>query len=240
VRREPEVVAHPVTDRIRRDPPGLHGGGEYWGLAWTALEWLEENLRPGMATLETGSGASTIVFAASGAVHEAITPDPAEEGAIRAACAALGVDATQLSFHVATSHEALTRWPARELDLVLVDGAHGFPYPILDWWLLAPHLKVGGQMLLDDAYLPAVGAIVDFARRSPAWQLEHAVSFRTARIRKLADEQPPFDAGAEAAHGRMSFGYLPPGRRVVASARQRIFSTRAGLRLVRTLRSRRR
>jgi hypothetical protein len=64
-----------LTERLRRDPPGLHGEGEYWGLAWSALAWIEENVRPGFATLETGSGASTIVFAAGGAVHEAVTPD---------------------------------------------------------------------------------------------------------------------------------------------------------------------
>jgi hypothetical protein len=121
---------------------------------------------------------------------------------------------------------------------VLIDGAHGFPYPVLDWWHLSPHVRVGGRVLLDDAYLPAVTAIVDFVRASPAWELEPAVSFRTALARKVSDEAPPFDAGAEAAHGRMSFRYLPPRRRVAASARQRLFSTRAGLWLVDRLRSR--
>jgi hypothetical protein len=72
-------VTHPLTDKLRRDPTALHGNGEYWGLAWSALEWIEENVRPGMATLETGAGASTIVLAAVGAVHEAITPDSGEE-----------------------------------------------------------------------------------------------------------------------------------------------------------------
>ncbi len=34
----------------------------------------------------------------------------------------------------------------------------------------------------------------------------------------------------------MSFAYLPPGRRVVASARTRLFSTQAGIWVVRKLR----
>ena len=73
-----------LTDDLRASPPGLHGAGdEYWGLAWDALRWLEENVTKEMATLETGSGSSTIVFAAAGAAHEAVTPDPAEEERIR-------------------------------------------------------------------------------------------------------------------------------------------------------------
>ena len=225
----------PLTDSLRAAPPGLHGDGEYWGLAWDALAWLEEHVRPGMATLETGAGASTLVFAAGGAVHEAVTPDPEEERRIRAQAAEREIDASGVTFLVGPSERVLPAWEPRELDLVLLDGAHGFPYPILDWWQLAPHLRVGGAMLLDDAYLPAVAAIVDHARSSDAWELEDAVSFRTARIRKLRADPPPADAGASAAHGRMRFSYLPPRRRVVASARQRAFSTRPGLWLVRRL-----
>ena len=226
----------PVADALRAEPPGLHGAGEYWGLAWAALEWLERNLQPGWSTLETGAGASTVVFAAAGTSHEAVTPDAGEEERIRRRCEELGVDGSGVTFRIGPSHEVLPRWEPRRLDLVLVDGAHGFPYPILDWWHVAPHVRVGGTVLLDDAYLPAVSAIVDFARASDAWRVDEAVSFRTARLTKLADEAPPFLAGADAARGRMRFAYLPPHRRVVASARQRVFGTRAGLWLVRRLR----
>jgi hypothetical protein len=232
-------VATPLTDALRTTPPGLHGAGEYWGLAWSALAWLEEHVQQGWSTLETGAGASTLVLAAAGADHEAVTPDPDEESRIRGECASRGIDSSRVRFLLGPSHEVLPRWTPRRLDLVLIDGAHGFPYPVLDWWHLAPHVKVGGAVLLDDAYLPAVGAIVDYVRASPAWDLEPAVSFRTALVRKLADEPPPFEAGADAAHGKMRFGYLPPARRVVASARQRVFSTRAGLWVVRQARARR-
>jgi len=226
----------PISAQLRAAPPGLHGADEYWGLAWAALEWLESNVRPGWSTLETGSGASTIVLAAAGAQHEAVTPDAGEEARIRTRCSELGIESSGVTFRIGPSHEVLARWEPRPLDLVLVDGAHGFPYPILDWWHVAQHVRVGGTVLLDDAYLPAVAAIVDFAHTSPAWRVEEAVSFRTARLTKLSDDAPPFMAGADAAQGRMRFAYLPAHRRVVASARQRLFSTRAGLWAVRRLR----
>lgn len=226
----------PLTESLKRSPPSLHDSPDYWGLAWDALAWLERNVREEMATLETGAGASTIVFAARGAEHEVVTPDPEEERRIRQACDERGIDASRVTFHIGRSQEVLPELEARELDLALVDGAHGFPYPVLDWWQLAPRLKVGGRMLLDDAYLPAVAAIVEYVRSSDAWALERPVSFRTACIRKLRDEEPPGAADALAARGRMSFSYLPLGQRVVASARTRVFSTRAGIWAVRKLR----
>jgi hypothetical protein len=228
-----------LTAELRAAPPGLHGAGdEYWGLAWPALEWLEREVRPGLATFETGAGSSTIVFAAGGAEHEAVTPEAAEEERIRASCKELGVDGAKLRFLLGSSHEVLPAWKARELDLVLIDGAHGFPYPILDWWYLAPHLRVGGRMLVDDAYMPAVGALVDALRASPAWQLEQAVGHRTVVVRKLADELPDFDWRGERIGGRMSFRYLPPLRRAAASVQHRLFTTELGLRAVAKARGR--
>ncbi len=224
------MPASTLTERLRTTPPELHGTGEYWGLAWSALAWIEEHARRDWATLETGAGASTIVLAAAGARHEAVTPDPGEEERIRRTCATLGIDSSGVTFRVGPSQEVLPAWQPRPLDLVLIDGAHGFPYPILDWWYLAPHVRVGGIVLLDDAYLPAVAAIVDYVRASPNWIVEDAVSFRTACVRKLAPDTPPALAGADASTGsKLRFSYLPARRRVVASARQRIFSTRAGL-----------
>jgi Methyltransferase domain len=222
-----------LTERLRASPPGIHGAGdEYWGLAWPALEWLESELRESMATLETGSGASTMVFAEAGTEHVAVTPDADEETRIRAACCELGVSSERVSFEVGFSHDVLPRLPDRPLDLVLLDGAHGFPYPILDWWYVAPHVKVGGRILLDDAYLPPVTAVLDHARESSAWAVEGAVGYRTVVVRKLKGELPPFDWEGTRLGGRMSFRYLPPTERAVAATRHRIFSTRAGLAVV--------
>jgi predicted O-methyltransferase YrrM len=221
-----------ITEELRSAPPGLHGQSEFWGLAWEALDFIERTVQPGMATLETGAGASTIVFAARGAHHEAVTPSADEGARILAECDRRGISTEHLTFRIGSSADVLRDWEPHPLDLVLIDGAHAFPYPTLDWWYLAPHLKVGGLMLLDDAYMPPVTAVVDHVRTSNAWRLEEPVSFRTAVARKLADEVPDGEWKGERVAGRMNFRYLPPGRRAVATVRQRFFSTQIGLKAV--------
>ena len=225
-----------LTEQLMREQPSLHGEAQLWGLAWAALAYIERTVQPGMATLETGAGASTIVFAARGADHEVVTPSAEEAERITRECERRGISTDRLRFAIGSSADVLRDWEPRPLDLVLVDGAHAFPYPTLDWWYLAPHLKVGGLMLLDDAYMPPVAAVVDHLRNSKAWRLEAPASFRTAVARKLADEVPDGEWKGERLAGRMSFRYRPPTQRAVAAVRQRFFSTRLGLAVVELVR----
>lgn len=216
-----------LTRDLRRKPPRLHGGGgECWGLDWTALAWLERELEPGLGTLETGAGTSTIVFAAAGTEHEAVTPDPLEQERILAECERRQIPSDRVSFRIGSSHQVLPTLPHRPLDLVLIDGAHGFPYPMLDWWYLAPRLRVGGRMLVDDCYMPPVAALVDFLRADQSWEVAATPGRRTIVVRKVADTPPAFDWQG----GRISFRHLPPFRRARAAAAHRFLESHLGRR----------
>lgn len=210
-------------------PPRIHGSGtECWGLEWKALDWLERELEAGFNTLETGAGTSTIVFAAAGTDHEAITPAEGERRRIIEECERRQISAANVSFHIGSSHEVLANLPRRPLDLILIDGAHGFPYPMLDWWYLAPRLRVGGRILLDDCYLPPVAALADFLRADGSWGVAAAPGRRTIVVRKLADSIPAFDWQGEHIGGSVSFRHLPPMRRARASLEHRLLESRLG------------
>lgn len=204
---------------MRATPPFMHAEHGYLGLAWPALAFIEENVAPGMSTLETGSGSSTVVFAAKGAAHTAISPVADEHERIKRYCEEHGIAHDRVRFIAESSHTALLRtWQPEPLDLVLIDGAHSFPFPILDWMYTAEHLRVGGRMLVDDAYQPAVNVLVRYLRASDAWELEVVPGHRTPCFRKLTDEPVSFDWD-DRALGRARFDYLPPARRLGAEAR---------------------
>jgi Methyltransferase domain len=214
----------PLTGRLRASPPLLHGGGTTSvGLAWDALAWLETNVDATMSTLETGCGLSTAVFAAGGANHVTITPATDEFERLARYCESEGISLDRVRFIPEPSHVAL---PALSedgpLDLALIDGAHGFPYPALDWFYIAPRLRIGGRVLVDDAHLPSVNVLVRYLRLNESWALEANLGARTPCFRKLDDEPPGF-AGVGTKFDRHSrFDYLPQPRRVAAWARHTV------------------
>jgi hypothetical protein len=150
-------------------------GGE-WAVDRATLEWLHAHLRPGARTLETGAGMSTVCFAVAGARHTCVVPDPLEVERIRTHCAREGVSTGNVDFVVEESERALPRLALADLDLVLVDGRHGFPTPMLDWFYAARMLRVGGFAVLDDTQLWSVRVLRDFLAAEPAWRLERELS----------------------------------------------------------------
>ena len=97
-----------VTERLQRDKPAFHAGGTLrWYSLPETLEAIRASVKPGDLSVETGTGASTVVFAASGANHTAISPDPDEHQRIRAYCHSIGVDDSRLTFIAERSEDVL-------------------------------------------------------------------------------------------------------------------------------------
>lgn len=58
-----------------------------------------------------------------------------------------------------------------ELDLVYIDGAHGFPHPCIDWMYTETRLRIGGLMLVDDVRIPTCRILHEFLKQESNWKL---------------------------------------------------------------------
>lgn len=158
----------------------LHAGGTaQWDISAEVLDFLTTHVKAGDMTLETGAGASSLVFARQGARHTAVTPSADEVRAIKAAGAEEGIDLSEVTFLEGYSQDVLPGLTG-ELDLVLIDGGHGFPIPAVDWCYTATRLKVGGHMLIDDVDLWTGQMIVQFMDGEEAWSRQAILRGRTA------------------------------------------------------------
>ena len=176
---------------VLRDPPKPHrdAGGQQFlmGLLPAPLTFITEHVAGASATLETGCGISTVAFALTGARHWTITPAGAEFKIVQDYCRARGIATEQLTLVEAFSEMALPSLRVPPLDLVLIDGRHGFPAPFIDWYYTAAQLKCGGYLIVDDTWLWSCQMLRDFLLAQPQWAFVTEYEQRTAVFKKLAD-----------------------------------------------------
>ncbi len=167
-----------VLDRILADPPVVHpmeAGDQprmgVWSTEPSCYRLIAERCPPLTRTLETGSGLSTVLFAALGARHVCCTAGRDEADRVLAHCRTRGIDVDGLRFEIGASHRALPRLEVEglEVDLVLIDGSHAFPLPAVDWFYAGSMLRAGGLLVVDDVELPAVHVLARFLDADPRW-----------------------------------------------------------------------
>jgi predicted O-methyltransferase YrrM len=156
-----QPTAEVLLAALRAERPRFHhaagftqpAGTSNWAISDPVLEWLAHDLPPGGATLETGAGYSTVLFAAKSARHIAISFSADEMRLIAAWCAEHGLATDHVTHHAGGSQRILPTLDLPMLDCVLIDGDHAFPAPMIDWFYTADRLKPGGLLLNDDLHL---------------------------------------------------------------------------------------
>ena len=172
------------------DPPALHldaaGNPVPFEADHRVLRLIADAVGPGSRTLETGGGLSTLVFAVSGCEHTCVVPFEIEAQRISAWCREHGVSTERLRFETKRSEDALPHLDATELDLVLIDGGHGFPTPFVDWYFAGKRLREGGLLVIDDTHLWTGAVLRDFLTEQPGWSLQENFAMRSAVFRRDA------------------------------------------------------
>jgi hypothetical protein len=171
------------------DPPYVHGTAAtgVWSTSESAYDLMAAHCGPGSRTLETGLGVSTVLFAGWGADHTCVVHDQGEVDAVRNHMGRLGISDERVQFRVGSSDRVLPTLELTELDLVLIDGSHAFPLPIIDWYYAAGALKYGGVLVLDDTHMEAVRmGLATFLARDPRWS-PIAKTLKWRAYRRLSD-----------------------------------------------------
>jgi len=163
------------VERVIADPPNVHPGapnGKAWSTQAGCYRFMANQISEGSRTLETGAGVSTVLFAAWKCDHLAVIPSADEAAAVEHYCDEQGIARDHLSFDLRRSETALpTLAGVGSLDLVFIDGCHGFPSPIIDWFYGAGLLRKGGVVVFDDINVPQVSCLLStFIEPDQRWE----------------------------------------------------------------------
>jgi hypothetical protein len=163
------------VERVIADPPRVHPGAPdnaAWSTEESCYRFMADQIGNGSRTLETGAGVSTVLFAAWRCDHVAVVPYASEAAAVEQYLDDQGIARDSLRFDLRPSEEALpTLSRESPFDLVFVDGCHGFPAPIIDWFYGAGLLRKGGIVVFDDVQLPQVQCLLTtFIEPDERWE----------------------------------------------------------------------
>ena len=161
-------------DRGGADTAGLQRSSQ--ALEDEGLRFLASTVSETDTTLEVGGGASTVVFASRARRHYCVNPDRTANELVGDFLDAHGFDRARVTFISESSDRAL---PELELggsvQVALIDGNHSFPFAIIDWHYIEPHVAVGGLIMVDNRSINGVRVLCDFLDQEQSYRMRAMV-----------------------------------------------------------------
>jgi hypothetical protein len=169
-----ESRARNVVKKIARLPQDWHGAGTVSHLVLETIFKYVEAQGEILRSVETGSGKTTLLLSHLSKHHTVFACDFGDSigkvkgsSLFRPECVTFVEGPTQQTLPVFTFDEPL--------DLVLIDGPHGYPFPDLEYYYFYPHIKRGGLLLVDDIQIPTIGRMVDILKADDMFEFLETV-----------------------------------------------------------------
>ena len=123
---------------------------------------------------ETGWGKSTLLFSAISEHHTCFTlgtENNADANSLAAVQQSPLFNASTVEFILGPSQRTLpTHNFERRLQLVFIDGPHGYPFPELEYYFFYPHLAEEGLLILDDIHIPTIARLYEFLKEEAMFE----------------------------------------------------------------------
>lgn len=146
--------------------------------------------RPIHQSVETGAGASTLLFSHWSEHHTVFALDDGS-GSISRVRSSLLFNAGTTTFIEGPTQRTLPahRFTGR-LQAALLDGPHAFPFPQLEYYYIYPHLDENALLVLDDIHIRSSHQLYRFLKEDEMFELIEVVD-RAAFFRRTTT--PVFD-----------------------------------------------
>lgn len=190
----------PVWAEALADHPQVHDAAAsgVWSTEQACYELIANHVDAASSTLETGIGMSTVLFAALGCAHTCVFLEPVEGERLTAWCDKHDVSLDDVDLRPGGSDVVLPALGRDELDLVFIDGSHGYPFPQIDFYYAASRLHAGGILVIDDVNLLAPRHLVEYLEADDRWErLELRYKWAAYRRRSSGSLGEDFDTQPE-------------------------------------------
>lgn len=145
---------------------------------------------------ETGCGLSTVVLSAVATRHTCFTI--AAGNSLEQVQNVPHLRHDRVNFVIGPSQLTLPRHTFfHPLDLVLIDGPHGFPFAHMEYFHFYQRIRKGGILVVDDIHIPTVRQMYDVLRDDRMWTHVEDVLTTAFFVRTQSPLFDPFGDGWE-------------------------------------------
>jgi hypothetical protein len=172
-----------IITEISKLPRNWHAGGSVSPAVLDGILRHAERIGTVKNTAETGSGKSTLLFSHLSASHFVFAVD-AGNGSVTQVKASPLFNAGSVTFVEGPTQLTLPRHTfTNPLQMVLLDGPHGYPFPDLEYYYFYPQIEAGGILILDDIQIPTIGRMFDILKADDMFHLVEVIE-KTAFLRR--------------------------------------------------------
>jgi hypothetical protein len=130
-------------------------------------------------SVETGSGKTTLLFSHLSDDHKVFSLDNLH-GSVNNSISCVKtsglLNAATVEWIEGPTQRTLPKHEFQhKLQLALIDGPHGYPFPDLEYYYLYPHLDEGALLIVDDINIPTIGHLFDFLKEEAMFRLLEVV-----------------------------------------------------------------
>ena len=142
-----------LVAEISKLPPDWHGVGSVSPRALQTIARHADQIGAIHNSLETGSGKSTLLFSHLSSDHLVFAVDGG--GSISQVKSSALFNMEAVTFVEGPTQVTLPQYQfTQNVQIALIDGPHGYPFPDLEYYYLYPLIEAGGLLLVDDIKIP--------------------------------------------------------------------------------------
>jgi hypothetical protein len=171
-----------LIDNIAELPPDWHTAGMMSPKVLRAMARHSEHIGPISHSAETGSGTTTLLFSHLSTTHLVFAKDL--ERSVRQAKNSPLLNPRAVTFVEGPTQVTLPSYKfRRKLQIALIDGPHGYPFPDLEYYYFYPLIETGGLLIIDDIQIPSIERMFDLVRADDMFDLLEIIG-NTAILRR--------------------------------------------------------
>ncbi|MEZ2320221.1 MAG: glycosyltransferase [Microcoleus sp.] len=175
-----------LIDRVLAEIKNLPGDFQPAGaLPHTVLEAIANYAKdhPINNSVETGCGVSTILLSNISKINHKCFALP--RGDLDTVKSSPLLNKATIEFIEGPTQKNLPHHNFSEkLQLALIDGAHGYPFPEIDYYFIYPYLDQGALLIIDDIWIPTIQNLYLFLKEDEMFELLEVIGNRTALFRR--------------------------------------------------------